>query len=56
MNKNCGHCGNGFEIAEEDLAFFKKISPEFGGRQGSCVKLCVGNAALKLIRRIRKEA
>ncbi len=30
---NCKQCGSEFEIAEDDLAFFKKISPEFGGRK-----------------------
>lgn len=31
MNKSCGQCGAGFEIANEDLEFYKKVSPVVGG-------------------------
>lgn len=33
MHKDCGQCGSGFEIADEDKAFFVKVSPEFNGKK-----------------------
>ena len=32
MQKTCPHCGNTFNISAEDLAFYKDISPAFGGK------------------------
>lgn len=31
MQKTCGQCGQGFVVAEEDLQFYEKVSPVFGG-------------------------
>ena len=32
MNKTCKQCSAGFEIADDDLAFYKKMSPTFAGK------------------------
>ncbi|MBU1124340.1 hypothetical protein KJ652_07220 [Patescibacteria group bacterium] len=29
----CPHCSTAFEITDKDLAFYKKVSPEFGGKK-----------------------
>jgi len=31
MNKICKQCGCGFEIIDDDLSFYDKISPVFNG-------------------------
>lgn len=33
MQKSCGKCGVNFEISEEDLKFYDKISPVFDGKK-----------------------
>lgn len=33
MEKTCIQCSSGFEITDEDLAFYEKISPEFSGKK-----------------------
>ncbi|MEK7136870.1 MAG: hypothetical protein AAB853_01165, partial [Patescibacteria group bacterium] len=33
MQKNCLQCGQSFEVTESDLAFYEKVSPEFGGKK-----------------------
>lgn len=33
MNKDCKQCGNNFEITDEDLKFYDKISPVFAGKK-----------------------
>ncbi len=33
MHKNCKHCGIEFEIYDEDLKFYEKVSPVFGDKK-----------------------
>lgn len=33
MKKNCKNCGSEFEVADEDLEFYEKVSPVFGRRK-----------------------
>jgi hypothetical protein len=33
MQKTCKQCSAGFEVTDEDLAFYEKVSPEFGGKK-----------------------
>jgi len=33
MQKTCKQCGSGFEVTEEDMAFYDKVSPVFGGKK-----------------------
>lgn len=33
MNKVCKQCGSGFEITDEDLEFYKKVSPVINGKR-----------------------
>lgn len=33
MNKTCKQCGGGFEITDEDLEFYKKVSPVINGKR-----------------------
>ena len=33
ITKNCKQCQKEFEIADDDLEFYKKVSPEFGGKK-----------------------
>lgn len=33
VNKTCKQCQKEFEVSGDDLAFYKKISPEFGGKK-----------------------
>ena len=33
MKKTCTHCSAGFEITPDDLVFYDKVSPEFGGKK-----------------------
>jgi hypothetical protein len=30
---NCNHCSSAFEITQEDIAFYEKVSPEFNGKK-----------------------
>ncbi|MFA4930873.1 MAG: hypothetical protein WC570_03360 [Patescibacteria group bacterium] len=32
-NKNCKQCGVNYEVTDEDLAFYQKVAPEFGGKK-----------------------
>ncbi len=33
MNRICSQCSAGFEITQQDLDFYEKVSPEFGGKK-----------------------
>ena len=33
ITKDCKNCGAKFEIEDEDLQFYEKISPEFNGKK-----------------------
>ena len=33
MEKKCSQCGQKFEITQDDLAFYEKVSPEIGGKK-----------------------
>lgn len=33
MQKNCAHCQTAFEITDDDLAFYDRVSPVFGGKK-----------------------
>lgn len=33
MEKSCAECSAGFEITQDDLDFYEKVSPEFGGKK-----------------------
>ncbi|MBU1703353.1 hypothetical protein KJ951_03035 [Patescibacteria group bacterium] len=33
MNKACKQCGSGFEVTDEDLEFYKKVSPVINGKR-----------------------
>lgn len=33
VSKQCGQCGADFQVSEEDLAFYKEISPVFAGKK-----------------------
>ncbi len=35
MNKDCKQCGVGFEVTDEDLKFYDRISPKFGDKKFS---------------------
>ena len=33
MFKTCKNCNSNFEITDEDLKFYEKVSPEFNGKK-----------------------
>jgi hypothetical protein len=33
MEKSCKNCQQAFEITDEDLKFYEKVSPVFGGKK-----------------------
>ena len=33
MNKDCTQCSATFDVTKDDLAFYEKVSPEFGGKK-----------------------
>ncbi len=56
MQKNCKQCSEQFEITDEDLKFYDKVSPVFNGKKylfdSVCVSLDDDQKSIKILKSV----